>query len=170
MKWPRAGCGKISLSAKCSSSFCASLEGLPGGYSRAYRPFHGKDGLNQWPKSKNIFCGSFSGLTELRLAGKCPRTPERHRRILIMAPGDDSTPISSDAVPNEINQFGPNSQLYAIKWTFRAVSSRGSGNFEREYLESQVAGLAEISPELPRLLAWSARPCTETKVTWCTIG
>ena len=33
--------------------FCA-FEGDQGRYSRAYRPFQGKNGLIQWPKSKNI--------------------------------------------------------------------------------------------------------------------
>ena len=60
-------------------------------------------------------------------------------RILIMAPGDDSTPISSDAVPNEINQFGRNSKTLRDQMDFLGLSLREAREiFEREYLESQV--------------------------------
>ncbi len=61
-------------------------------------------------------------------------------RILIMAPGDDSTPISSDLVPNEISQFGPNSQTLRDQMDFLGLSLREAREiFEREYLESQVS-------------------------------
>ena len=60
-------------------------------------------------------------------------------RILIMAPGDDSTPISPDAVPNEINQFGRSSKTLRDQMDFLGLSLREAREiFEREYLESQV--------------------------------
>ena len=61
-------------------------------------------------------------------------------RILIMAPGDDTTPIRADAVPIEINQSVPNSQTLQTQMDFLGLPLREAREiFEREYLESQVS-------------------------------
>ena len=61
-------------------------------------------------------------------------------RILIMAPGDDSTPIRAASVPTEINQSIPNSQTLRDQMDFLGLPLREAREiFEREYLEAQVS-------------------------------